>query len=60
MLFCNESPRWLARQDNWEKSKSVLATIRNLPIDHEYIQMELQEMSEQLENEASLLYHLTV
>ena len=53
--LCNESPRWLARQDNWEKATSVLYRIRNLPSDHPYIRMELEEMSEQLENERRLI-----
>ncbi|KFX94006.1 hypothetical protein V495_07440 [Pseudogymnoascus sp. VKM F-4514 (FW-929)] len=55
MFFCNESPRWLARQDNWEEAKRILSLTRNLPLEHEYIQMELTEMSEQLENERRLI-----
>jgi sugar porter (SP) family MFS transporter len=55
MALCNESPRWLARQDNWEKAKTTLCKCRNLPVDHPYIQMELQEMSDQLENERRLI-----
>ncbi|EHL03808.1 putative Quinate permease [Glarea lozoyensis 74030] len=55
ILFCNESPRWLARADNWEKATSVLARLRNLPPDHGYVQMELDEMREQLENERALI-----
>ncbi len=27
LLLCNESPRWLARQDNWEKATSVLSKV---------------------------------
>jgi len=55
ILFCNESPRWLARDDNWEKATSVLARLRNLPPTHEYVQMELDEMRIQLENERALI-----
>jgi sugar porter (SP) family MFS transporter len=55
MFFCNESPRWLARQDHWEKATKVLSITRNLPPNHPYIQMEIQEMSEQLENERRLI-----
>ncbi|KFZ18595.1 hypothetical protein V501_01124 [Pseudogymnoascus sp. VKM F-4519 (FW-2642)] len=55
MLFCNESPRWLARQDNWDEAKRVLSLTRNLPVEHEYIQMELTEMADQLENERRLI-----
>ncbi|CAG8959417.1 hypothetical protein HYFRA_00001315 [Hymenoscyphus fraxineus] len=55
IALCNESPRWLARDDNWEKATTVLARLRNLPTDHSYIQMELDEMREQLENERLLI-----
>ena len=51
MLFMNESPRWLARTDQWEKSARVLAHVRNLPEDHAYVQHELLEMQRQLEEE---------
>jgi len=51
----NESPRWLARQDNWEKATAVLTKVCNLPADHPYIRMELEEMAEQLENERRLI-----
>jgi len=51
MLFCNESPRFLAKQDNWEKATSVLSHVRNLPADHPYVQAELLEMQAQLEEE---------
>jgi MFS family permease len=27
ICLCNESPRWLARNDNWEDAKNILATI---------------------------------
>jgi sugar porter (SP) family MFS transporter len=55
ICLCNESPRWLARQDNWERATRVLSTVTNLPVDHPYVQMELQEMREQLENERRLI-----
>lgn len=55
LCLCNESPRWLARQDNWEKATKVLSTVTNLPADHPYVQMELSDMREQLENERRLI-----
>ncbi|RDL35290.1 MFS general substrate transporter [Venustampulla echinocandica] len=55
IVFCNESPRWLARQDNWEKATEVLGRLRHLPVDHAYVQMELEEMRDQLENERLLI-----
>lgn len=48
MLFLNESPRWLARTDQWEKSTRVLSHVRNLPESHAYVQQELVEMHRQL------------
>lgn len=51
MLFFNESPRWLARKDQYEKSAKVLSEIRHLPESHPYVQAELQEMKVQLAEE---------
>ena len=51
MLFCNESPRWLARTDRWEKSADVLSYVRHLPKEHQYVQAEILEMKRQLEEE---------
>ena len=53
MLLCNESPRWLARKDKWEKSSRILSYIRQLPEDHPYVQGEMAEMHRQLEEELS-------
>ncbi|KAI9649993.1 hypothetical protein NHQ30_000006 [Ciborinia camelliae] len=55
IALCHESPRWLARKDNWEKATAVLSKVSNLPPDHPYIRMELEEMSSQLENERRLI-----
>lgn len=55
MLFCNESPRFLAKQDNWDRASKVLSSIRNLPLDHPYIQAELLEMKTQLDEERTLV-----
>ena len=55
MLFCDESPRFLAKNDNWEKAQAVLARVRNLPQSHPYVQTELAEMQAQLEEERSLV-----
>lgn len=27
IFLCHESPRWLARQDNWEKATAVLSKV---------------------------------
>ena len=55
MCFCDESPRYLAGKDNWEKAQRVLANIRNLPPEHPYVQAELAEMRAQLEEERALV-----
>jgi len=51
ILFCPESPRWLAGKDNWEKASSTLSSVRHLPVDHPYVQQELLELRTQLEEE---------
>ncbi|KAI1259192.1 MFS sugar transporter-like protein [Xylariaceae sp. FL1019] len=55
MLICNESPRYLARKDRWEESKAVLKRLRQLPDEHPYLQEEIQEIADQLENERRLM-----
>jgi hypothetical protein len=44
ILWCPESPRWHAKQDNWEEATRILCKIRHLPPDHEYIRNELTEI----------------
>ena len=51
ILFCPESPRWLASKDNWDEASRVLSMVRNLPATHPYVQAELLEMQTQLEAE---------
>ncbi|KAH7126933.1 general substrate transporter [Dendryphion nanum] len=55
MFLNKESPRFLAKADRWEEATSVLARIRNLPQDHEYVQSEIRDISEQLEHERLLV-----
>ncbi|TPX16237.1 uncharacterized protein E0L32_003886 [Thyridium curvatum] len=55
MLMCNESPRWLARQDRWEEAKAVLSRLRNLQPTHPYLEEEFQEIADQLEYERQLI-----
>lgn len=33
MMLCYESPRYLAKVDDWEKASATLSKIYNLPID---------------------------
>ncbi|KAL1847249.1 hypothetical protein VTK73DRAFT_10407 [Phialemonium thermophilum] len=55
MFFCPESPRWCARQDDWERATKVLSMLTNLPSSHPYVQTEIQDMSDQLELERRLV-----
>lgn len=54
MWFCPESPRFLAKQDNWEQATKVLSKVRNLDVTHPYVQAELAEMQAQLDEERRL------
>ena len=49
MFFCPESPRWLARGDNFEAAEKVLVALRKLPADHPYIRNELSDIREQVQ-----------
>ena len=55
MVVSNESPRYLAKSDQWEKAGTTLAKVRNLPEAHPYVQAELTEIRDQLEYEARLI-----
>lgn len=55
MFMCNESPRFLAKQDRWEQSKSTLVRLRQLPESHPYIEIEFAEMVQQIERERLLI-----
>jgi len=55
MWFCNESPRWLARQDRWDEASTVLSRVRNLPATHPYVAGELTEIKDQLDHERRLI-----
>ncbi|KAF4972000.1 hypothetical protein FSARC_1330 [Fusarium sarcochroum] len=55
MLFCPESPRWLASQDRWEQAGLVLSDVRKLPVEHAYIQQELLELRTQIEQEKAIM-----
>lgn len=55
MFLVPESPRWCAKQDDWESSTTILAKLRQLPADHEYVQSEVRDMAQQLEQERLLV-----
>ncbi|KAF2008516.1 quinate permease [Aaosphaeria arxii CBS 175.79] len=53
MIWCPESPRWLARGDNFEGAERILVKIRGLPASHEYIQRELGDIRLQVEERST-------
>jgi sugar porter (SP) family MFS transporter len=53
IIFCPESPRWLAKSHNFEECERVLVKIRNLPSEHPYIQNEIREIRLQVEERSS-------
>ncbi|KAI1843580.1 hypothetical protein JX265_007364 [Neoarthrinium moseri] len=54
MILSNESPRYLARKDRWEEARRVLKSVRQLPDGHQYLEEEIQEISDQLTYERQL------
>ncbi|ATY62915.1 General substrate transporter [Cordyceps militaris] len=54
MTLSPESPRWLAKEDNWEEATATLSRLRDLPPTDPYVQAEIQEMADQLEIERRL------
>lgn len=56
MIFCKETPRWLAKKGDWEKCIDNLSWIRKLPADHEYVAYEVHDMRAQLEHESKLTH----
>jgi sugar porter (SP) family MFS transporter len=54
MLVSPESPRWCAREDDWERATTILTRLRGLPADSAYVSTEIQEMADQLEMERRL------
>lgn len=55
MIFCPESPRWCAKQDNWELATDIIVKLRGLPADDPYVRGEITDMAEQLEAERRLV-----
>jgi MFS family permease len=53
MTWCPESPRWLARGDNFDAAERILCTIRGLPASHEYIQREMGDIRAQVEERST-------
>lgn len=49
-----ETPRFMAKKHNEVRAAETLSYLRNLPIDHVYIQEELSGIMNQVENERAL------
>lgn len=54
MLCANESPRFLAMKTP-DKTLTVLAQLRGLPVDHPYVMGEMEGIQPQLEEEISMV-----
>ncbi|KAF4547860.1 Quinate permease-like protein 3 [Elsinoe fawcettii] len=54
IMFCPESPRWLARKDKWEEAEKTLVYLRTLPSQDPYIQNELADIRTQVEERSTL------
>jgi Sugar (and other) transporter len=55
MFFNHESPRYLAKEDNWDLAKATLSQIRNLAPTHPYVEAELADIAEQLKQEREMV-----
>jgi hypothetical protein len=47
MIFMPFSPRWLVHHDREDEARKVLAHLRDLPIDHELVELEFLEIKAQ-------------
>lgn len=53
IIFCPESPRWLARGHNFTEAERVLCKIRELPAEHPYVMNEMREIRLQVEERSA-------
>ncbi|KAF6813906.1 quinate permease [Colletotrichum sojae] len=53
IIFCPESPRWLARGDDFVAAEKVLVHIRGLPASHPYMQNEMSEIRRQVQERST-------
>ncbi|KAH6689646.1 quinate permease [Plectosphaerella plurivora] len=54
MTWCPESPRWLARGDNFEGCERILCLIRGLGPDDEYVRREMGEIRDQVQTRSTM------
>lgn len=53
-FFLHESPLWLMRKERNEEAYRALETLRRLPVEHPYLQQEVQLIQNRLNEEASV------
>ncbi|KAI4726155.1 MFS quinate transporter QutD [Aureobasidium sp. EXF-10728] len=53
-LFLHESPLWLMRKGRETDAKAALVQLRHLPVEHEYLQEDVQDMQNRLNEEAAI------
>jgi sugar porter (SP) family MFS transporter len=53
MIFCPESPRYLAKKHDFLGCEKILCKLRELPAEHPYIQNETREIRRQIEERSA-------
>ncbi|KAK6000875.1 hypothetical protein QM012_002958 [Aureobasidium pullulans] len=53
-FFLHESPLWLMRKGREAEAKEALVQLRHLPVEHEYLQEDVQDMQSRLDEEAAI------
>lgn len=53
MLLQKETPRYMIVRDRYDDAVRVLTRVRNLPADHPFVAVELQEIIESVQAEKS-------
>ncbi|KAG9698313.1 general substrate transporter, partial [Aureobasidium melanogenum] len=53
-FFLHESPLWLMRKGREAEAKAALVQLRHLPVEHEYLQEDVQDMQSRLDEEAAI------
>ncbi|KAG4435614.1 hypothetical protein IFR05_008889 [Cadophora sp. M221] len=59
LFLLPESPRFLTKKGRAEKARKVLAYIRHLPCEHEYVNLEIEEIEEAIRREDNPNSHST-